>query len=369
MRDSAARRVPRVGATLGATTSPHPEGERRRWLLLIHQVPPKPDYLRVKVRRRLERLGAIPLKNAVYVLPHTPAAVEDFQWLLREIVADGGEGSLCDAAFVAGVSDESLVAAFHEARDADYREIAADAAGVGLASVAPAAGEDPIAEGEAPASVNVLRSGSAGALARLQRRLAEVVAIDFLAAPGRAAAERAVAAAGERLADAQLAGARRHAQPADARAGAAGGAVLRGRTWVTRAGVFVDRMASAWLIRRFIDPDAQFRFVPPAGYRPAAGELRFDMFEAEYTHEGDRCTFETLLARFDLADPALHAVAEIVHDIDLKDAKYGRPETAGVERLVAGIAAAHADDPARLERAAHVFDDLLAAFRASAPEP
>jgi hypothetical protein len=134
----------------------------------------------------------------------------------------------------------------------------------------------------------------------------------------------------------------------------------RGRTWVTRQGVHVDRIASAWLIRRFIDPDAAFKFVVAKGYRPAAGELRFDMYDAEFTHEGDCCTFEVLVARLALDDPALRAIAEIVHDIDLKDGKYGRPQTAGVESLIAGLALGHRDDEERLARGGALFDDLHA---------
>ncbi len=134
----------------------------------------------------------------------------------------------------------------------------------------------------------------------------------------------------------------------------------RGRTWVTRTGIKVDRMASAWLIRRFIDPAATFRFVPAKGYQPNPRELRFDMFDAEFTHEGELCTFEVLVRRFGLVDPALRHVAEIVHDIDLKDAKHGREEAPGIGQLVAGIAAAHASDEERLARGAALFDDLYA---------
>ena len=108
---------------------------------------------------------------------------------------------------------------------------------------------------------------------------------------------------------------------------------------MTRQGVQVDRIASAWLIRRFIDPGARFKFVPGTGYRPQPGELRFDMFEGEFTHRGDRCTFEVLLAHAGLDDPALGAIGEIIHDIDLKDGKYGREEAAGMRSLIAGIAA------------------------------
>jgi hypothetical protein len=138
--------------------------------------------------------------------------------------------------------------------------------------------------------------------------------------------------------------------------------VTPGRTWVTRQGVFVDRIASAWLIRRFLDPEARFKFVPARGYRPEVGELRFDMFEAEYTHEGERCTFQTLVARFGLRDPALTVVGEIVHDIDCKDEQFGRPETQGVARLLRGIADDTDQDPERLERGGRLFDDLYAAF-------
>jgi hypothetical protein len=127
--------------------------------------------------------------------------------------------------------------------------------------------------------------------------------------------------------------------------------------------VFVDRMASAWLIRRFIDGGARFRFVPPQGYRPETGELRFDMFEGEFTHENGGCTFETLLSRFGIDDPALAALAEIVHDIDCKDEKFGRPETGWVAGLLRGIALTHASDANRIEAGMTLFDALHASMQ------
>jgi len=299
------------------------------WLLLIHHLPPKPDYLRVKVRRRIERLGAIPLKSSVYVLPMRDGTLEDFQWLAREIAADGGEATVCGATLLEGTTDEELHAAFVAAREADYREIADAADDVG--------------------------TGGEAALARLTRRLATVATLDWFDAPARAAAERAVSAAAERVRGTAVASANAGG-PADA---------PRGRTWVTRAGVFVDRIASAWLVRRFIDPEARFAFTAATRYRPKAGEVRFDMFEAEYTHAGDRCTFEVLLDRFALGDPALATIGEMVHDIDLKDEKYGRAETAGVAAVLEGIAATTRDDAARLERGAALFDLLYATLRSS----
>jgi hypothetical protein len=224
-----------------------------RWLLLIHSIPPKPDYFRVKIRRRLQKLGAVPLKSSVYALPNNDESLEDFQWLARAIEEEGGEAMVCEATFIEGITDGEIEAMLEQPQ-------------------------------------------------------------------------------------------------------------ATAKTWVTREGVKVDRMASAWLIRKFIDPGAQFRFVPARGYQPQAGEVRFDMFGGEYTHEGDRCTFETLCAKFTLADPALRALGEIVHDIDCKDEKFGRAEAQGVASMINGIVAGNAADPERLRRGAALFDDLYASF-------
>ena len=309
--------------------TPRPETPGGRWLLLIHQLPPKPDYFRVKIWRRLQRLGAVAIKNSVYVLPHTEQATEDFQWLRREVVAGGGEAAVCRVAFVDGLSDGQIEALFRAQRDAEYAELAraADEVGRGDGSREP------------------------GEVARLERRLAEIVALDHFGAAARRAAEAALERAR-----------RAHPSPHEPRTSRAPQAA-RSRTWVTRSGVHVDRIASAWLIRRFIDPAARFRFVAGREHQPAAREVRFDMFEAEYTHEGDRCTFETLAARFGLGDSAIAAIAELVHDVDCKDGKFGRSETAGFERMIAGIVRRHASDAARLERGAALLDDLYEAFK------
>jgi len=324
-----------------------PAGEAQ-WLLLIHQLPPKPDYLRVKVWRRLQRLGAIAIKNSVYVLPRSEQAQEDFQWVLQEIAPQGGEASICEARFVQGLSDAQVEAMFRSARDADYAVVAEEAR---------RAREDlPRRATIAPER----RAQEEAELARLKRRRDEIVAIDFLGAPGRVTADAALTALESRLRAASVtaAGHGRASKPtAPTR--------MHGRTWVTRKGIHIDRIASAWLIRKCIDPKARFRFVAAKGYRPAAGELRFDMFAAEYTHQGDHCTFEVLLQRFGLDDPALRHIAEIVHDIDLKDCKFRRPEAPGIERLIAGICMSQPQDPQRLTRGAAVFDDLYRSFRRS----
>ncbi len=315
-----------------------------RWLLLIHQLPPKPNYFRVKVWRRLQRLGAVAIKNSVYVLPKNDQTQEDFQWVLREIVEGGGEASLCEARFVEGLSDDQVETLFQAARGAEYGQITEEARRLA---------EIPLPDGQIE---DTRRTQTEIDLARLKRRLAEVVAIDFFGAPGREAAEGLVSGVEARMHD-------KRSGKQIGNVAAARRDDLQGKTWVTRKGIHVDRMASAWLIRRFVDPDAHFKFVPGKGYKPLSGELRFDMFEAEFTHEGDRCTFEVLIERMGLNDPALRPIAEIVHDIDLKDSKFARQETPGIERLIAGLAMAHKDDETRLARGAAVFDDLYEYFK------
>lgn len=319
------------------------ETSEGRWLLLIHQIPPKPNYFRVKIWRRLQRLGAVAIKNSVYVLPKSEQTIEDFEWVAREIAQGGGDASICEARFIEGLTDGQVEALFYAARDADYVEIAKEARGL-LQSLSPRLKPE-----------GAQRSQAANDLARLKRRIAEVVEIDFLGAPGRERADAAVSELEARL-DRFEPSTANEVSPASPRD-------LRGRIWVTRKGIHVDRMASAWLIRRFIDPTARFKFVLAKGYVPEPGEIRFDMFKAEFTHEGDRCTFEALVERTGLKDPALHPIAEIVHDLDLKDSKFSRQDALGVDRLISGIALSQKDDGARIERSAAVFDDLYEYFK------
>ena len=310
------------------------------WLLLIHQLPPKPAYFRVKIWRRLQAIGAVPLRNAVYALPNTADAREDFEWLLREIADGGGEAVLSEAKLLGGLSDEQVRGLFVAARDSDYHEIAES-----VRAAAASARSDPKGRAEARDQI-----------ARLRKRLSTVAAIDFFGADGRETVEGLLSSAEEELRqeDELL-------ENADPKPSADG--PLEGRTWVTRRGVHVDRIACAWLICRFIDPSAKIKFVSATGYAPLPGELRFDMFQAEFTHEGDQCSYEVLLSRCNLADPALNAIGDIVHDLDLKDEKFGREETAGTKALISGICMTTDDDEERVERGSAAFDGLYAYFR------
>jgi hypothetical protein len=310
-----------------------------KWLLLVHQLPPKPAYLRVKVWRRLQGLGAVAVKGGVYALPASEQTLEDFQWLLREIEQGGGEGLIGEASLLDGLSDQEVRALFDAARDADYEAIAKELRAI------------------AASGVNEDKPALKAQLARLRRRFADISAIDFFSATGRMTVEGLLTDLEARLG---------HAEPRDEEAAGTmtkGTADLVGKVWVTRRGVHVDRIACAWLIRRFIDRDARFKFVSERDYKIQLGELRFDMFKAEFTHEGDKCTFEVMVERVGLAEPGLQAIGEIVHDIDLKDGKFGREQTSGIAHLIAGITMTQKADEARLERGAAVFDDLYEYFR------
>lgn len=315
----------------------------QRWLLLIHQLPSKPAYFRVKVWRRLQGIGAVAVKSTVYALPANAETQEDFEWLLKEIVEGGGEAMVCEARLIDGLSDGQARALFDAARDEDYAEISKEARA--LASRLTTTGaDDEGAECRSQAK-------------RLRKRLADIATIDFFGATGRLSAESLVAEIERKLTEdtdmtTETPSASTQTAPN-----------LKGHVWVTRKGVHVDRIACSWLILRFIDPNAVIRFVPGKGYEPRPGELRFDMFEGEITHEGDRCSFEVLLTRAGLSEPALQAIAEIVHDIDLKDGKFGREETTGIASLISGVCSANAQDDERIAQGGAVFDNLYQYFK------
>jgi len=295
----------------------------------------------VKIWRRLQTVGAASFKNALYLLPATDDALEDFEWTLREVREAGGDGVIFDGRAVQGLDDSEIVALFDGAREEQYRSISDEI---------KAYNERFERKRERPSAEE-----AANQHARFHARISAIEAIDFFQANGRQQVRALLRELEPHIEQVKRAG--------------TGDTVksekltdLKGRTWVTRANVHVDRMASAWLIRRWIDPDAEFRFVDGRQHRPAANEIRFDMYDAEFTHDGDRCTFEVLVGKLGVNDAGLNAIAEIIHDLDLKDQKYERKETTGVQQLLAGIVANHLSDEARLERAASLFDDLHRSF-------
>jgi hypothetical protein len=322
--------------------------ENEKWLLLIHQLPPQPNALRVKIWRRLHQVGAVAIKQSVYALPFSDQSREDLSWILKEILEGGGDGSISEVRFLDGLADEQVRALFQAAREEDYGKIIQEARSL-LAELSSPQDKDPNDEGP---------NGTAR-LSRLQRRWEEVAAIDFFPTSERVTAASLLKDLEKRMS--------LGAFPATVKNIA--GDSLKGRVWVTRRNIFVDRIACGWLIRRFIDSGATFKFIPGTRYKPKAGELSFDLFEGDFTHEGDRCTFEVMIRRLGFQDPALTSLAEILHDIDLKDGRYGRPETEGFRALLTGLVSSYPEDNQRLEEGSRLFDNLYAYFQKHWSEP
>jgi len=247
---------------------------------------------------------------------------------------------ICEARLIDGLSDDEVEAMFNAAREADYEALAQEVRAVTQSMEIQTAGAE-----------------IKGRALRLRANLSQIASIDFFGANRREIVDGMLAGLENALAEeGSMAGSPVNPRSVDERDS------LKGRVWVTRRGVYIDRIASAWLIRRFIDPDAAFKFVAGKNYQPRPGEARFDMFEGEFTHEGDRCTFEVLLLKAGLNDPALTAIGEIVHDVDLKDAKFEREEANGIAHLMTGLCMASKDDMQRIERGTAVLNDLYEYF-------
>lgn len=323
-----------------------------RWLLLTHQLPNEPSNLRVRVWRQLQALGAIAVKSSIYALPNRGATREDFEWLRKEIIQAGGEATIFSADSAADKDDREIVRSFQEARNKDYAALLRT-----LRSFNEKARS--ALDGGHVKAQRLERLEKEWQGLRLDRE--RIGKIDFFGAASRPAAEDALKEAQDLLVRARAVSVSRPPRPPSA----VSVKDLRGKVWVTRASPHVDRLASAWLIRRFIDAKARFKFVK-APYGGRRNELRFDMPEGEFTHFGDWCSFETLMRRLRLDDEALAEFAEIIHDIDLKDGKYARPEAPGIALAVRGLCRSHAKDQARLAAGLTFFDGLYAAIGAEA---
>jgi hypothetical protein len=336
------------------------------WLLLIYQLPSRHSPARVKVWRRLQRIGAVLLKNSAWAMPESDDAREDLEWLKAEIVASGGEAMVLAGKAPQQATQDEIVAAFRDARAKDLQEIRKDATKL-LQRWQRLSRRSPAVTGGAKADPSGRRSKASGraeadlsagralpqALRRIRERARALDAIDFFRSPSSDEVAQLVA---------QL---ERHARRGQAMKPTTktDGATLavkdfKKKVWVTRPRPGVDRMASAWLIRRSIDPSASFVFRT----KPRGSEIPFDMYTGDFGHHGELCTFETLAARFALRDPAVASIAQIVHDLDMKEARYNRPEAPAVGRLVEGLRQMHKDDGALLEQGIAMFEALSRSF-------
>jgi len=308
-----------------------------RWLVLLTTLPPTPTRHRVGVWRKLQRMGAVRLRGSAWVLPETAETTELFQWLLQEIESFRGEATLLHVDRIGNLTVEQVAALFHKARGLDYQAAAQGCREI-LAQV------DRYRESH-HGSVVQLR----GKLEGLKRELDRIQSIDYLKAPAGARARELWETTAKRLRGLE-------ARPRASTGGRRGSLPPRGSTWVTRPRPHIDRIASAWLIRRFYDAQAQFAFADAAD--AARKGVPFDVLGAEFGHHGEDCTFETLVKRFGIKDRRIRVMAEIVHEADLRDGKFTRHEATGVDLAIKGLAEATDDDQELLAQGMAMFDGL-----------
>lgn len=311
--------------------------------MLLHQIPPKPAYFRAKVQRRLKGLGAVLIKNSAYLLPATSDTLEDFQWLVGEIRSGGGGAWLFRSDVMAGFTNEVLEREFTRMATEEYDLLAKDATIVidALRAEVELVGPPHFVDG-----ANHRKHWQS-----IRRRWDAIRRRDYFRAD---AAERVVALLGE------IEQTMKHSEgtPDRTNSNRMNGQEYCACTWVTRQGVKIDRIASAWLIQRFIDPAARFLFVEGNTHEARPSQIRFDMFDGEFTHRGTLCTFEVLVEERVPNDRVLREIGEIVHEIDLKDDRYGRPEAVGIAVVIDGLVLCEPDDARRLEMGRGIFDGL-----------
>lgn len=298
---------------------------RKSWLLLLYGLPSKQTTERVSLWRKLKKFGAVQLKSSSYILPDDAANFERFQWLSKQIQDGGGEATLMHVSDVEGLSDEQIIQLFVEARTNDYKDL------ITTARIALRHKSKP--EDLAPE------------LDRLQRRFAEIREIDHFKSHAAHDAQMVLEQIEKRLGS-RKSPALPKLEPRK----------FNGKTWLTRPRPGIDRAGSAWLIRKFIDPKARFVF---GTKRPRHGEtISFDMLDADFSHHGPDCTFETLVKRFGITDKGVAQIAEMVHDADLEDGKFGRTECLGINAVLGGWAKTDISDAELLAKGIDCFEGL-----------
>ncbi len=297
-----------------------------QWLLLLYGLPTKKGAARVNLWRQLKKCGALPLKTSAYLLPDKPDHFERLQWLAQQVRDGGGEATIIHVTDIEGLSNESIVRQFNEARAAEYN------------ALLPALAQLIARSRKSPGRSFALD------LDRLGRQIEDIRRIDFFNCP--------------RAQDVQMllnraTGLR---SPRSKSAPPLTPKRFVGKTWLTRPRPEIDRVGSAWLIRKFIDPEARFIFNGDRGQQPEA--IPYDMVDAEFSHHGDDCTFETLVKRFDITDKAVLQLARMVHDADLEDGRFQAAECVGIDRVLKGWAKTGMSDEELLKRGGECFDAL-----------
>ena len=306
------------------------------WVVFSYSLPSKASSSpRVALWRRLQRVGAITPKAGVYVLPDRDECVEAFQWLAQEVQQAKGEAVVMHVDRFEGLTDPQIIELFRDSCRNKYSEIETEATDVEKTIQATKKSKN--------------SSGILERLEKLRKKYAEVAQMDFFESSEGAG----IAAQIRRLQQAL-----RQGSSSDPTVASVTLSEYRDKRWVTRPRPHVDRLACAWLIRRFIDPKAEIRYATD----PKPDEVTFDMRGAEFGHTGDLCTFETMISAFSLKEPALRLVAEIVHDIDIRDGRYARPEAGGIDIILKGWLLAGLSDRELESRGIELFESLYTAF-------
>ncbi len=299
------------------------------WLLLLYSLPAHRNTERVAVWRRFKKIGALQLTTSTYLLPDRPAHYEHFQWLTKLIRDSGGDATLVRVREIEGLPNEKLVERFNKARDKEYAAL-----NKALRALT--------GRGKKSAAQDFVDK-----LARMKRQFHELREIDFFNSPRAQDIEMLL----RKMERTGKEGALPRIDPKNYQA----------RTWVTRPRPEIDRVGSAWLIRNFIDPKAKFAFASAASAKP--GAVSFDMLDAEFSHHGDDCTFETLTKRFDIRDKTVRKMGEMIHDADLDDDKFQRNECIGIDRVLKGWAKEGMSDNDILASGLRCFEGLYAFLR------
>jgi hypothetical protein len=297
------------------------------WLLLTFSLTKKGASLRVTVWRKLQVFGALAFGNSGYLLPSSAQNQERFEWLAAAIRSGQGQASVVEVQSIDNMSKAQLMRKFSEARRLDYADLMQE--------------------------IRKITTGGSlrrpAALSRLRQRFLEIAGIDFFDSPAKGEAERLL----NKAFDSQQ-GSRSPLQIAKVSR-----KDYRGRVWVTRPRPGVDRVTSAWLIRKFIDPKARFVFA--AENEMPSGAVPYDTYSGGFGHSGDDCTFETLVKAFGIRDRRVGTIAQIVHDADLFDDKFGRKEGFGIDEVMKGWAREGLSDRELLDRGMQLAEGLFQA--------
>jgi hypothetical protein len=293
------------------------------WLLLVFSLPARSASQRVEIWRKLQRYGTLAMRSSGYVLPNTATNQERMEWLATAIRTYKGQASVVQVKRFDDLPDERLKKLFMDARSRDYEALASELKRV-------------LAQSRAVQPARRLN--------RLRRRFQEIAAIDFFDSPSRSRTESLLARADEPHKEEGESRKRRSKECVD-------------RSWITRPRPGIDRVSSAWLIKRVIDPKARFVFGDDPSASPEA--IPFDMFvDAGFGHRGEDCTFETLCKEFAIREKGIKRVAQIIHDADLGDEKFGRTEGHGLDQVLSGWARQGVGDDELLRRGMELIEGL-----------